>query len=395
MASKDYLTVEELNYYISHIFTEEELLHNVPVVGEVSGCSVVGGHCYFTLKDPKAQIKVVFYNCLPQMAPKNGEKVLVRGSVDYYSKGGQINVKAYQITPFGQGILYEQLEILRKKLEAEGIFREEHKKEIPAMPKRVAVITSVQGAAVQDFLTTSLKKNTVTDISVIDVRVQGENCVSDVLTALVNADEYGFDVIVLARGGGSFEDLYCFNDERIVRTIYNMHTPVISAIGHETDYTLCDFVADYRAITPTAAAEKVAFDVSILKNEILDIAEQIGDLANDKFDRMTRRIENAAINIKNKANFLIQSQYEKILSDTKLMNVHVNHVFSSKTTEFDTITTRLDDLSPIKLLKNGYFRIVKDGKDIYKTSEIKVKDEISVIGEKEKLTAVVTKKERL
>ena len=164
MPTKDYLTVEELNYYISHVFSEEELLHNVPVVGEVSGCAVVGGHCYFVLKDAKAQIKVVFYNCLPGNAPKNGEQVLVRGSVDYYSKGGQINVKAYQITPFGRGILYEQLEKLRKKLEEEGLFREEHKKDIPLRPKRVAVITSVQGAAVQDFLTTSLKKNSVTDI---------------------------------------------------------------------------------------------------------------------------------------------------------------------------------------------------------------------------------------
>ncbi len=395
MATKDYLTVEELNYYINHIFSEEELLHNVPVVGEVSGCSVVGGHCYFVLKDQKAQIRVVFYNCLPQMAPKNGDQVLVRGSVDYYSKGGQINVKAYQITPFGQGILYEQLEKLRLKLEQEGIFREDHKKDIPIRPKRVAVITSVQGAAVQDFLTTCLRKNSVTDISVIDVRVQGENCVSDVVTALINADEYGYDVIIVARGGGSFEDLYSFNDERIVRTIYNMHTPVISAIGHETDYTLCDYVADYRAITPTAAAEKIAFDINIMKNEILDLAETIGNATNDKLENIKYRIEKAAFEIKNKANYLLKSQYEKILSYAKLMNIYLNHQFDRKSGEFAAITTRLDDNSPIKLLKKGYFRIVKNGKDIYDTKQIKEKEEISVIGEKEKITAIVTKKERI
>ena len=395
MASKDYLTVEELNYYISHIFNEEELLHNVPVVGEVSGCSVVGGHCYFVLKDQKAQIKVVYYNCLPQMVPKNGEKVLVRGSVDYYSKGGQLNVKAYQITPFGQGVLYEQLEKLSRKLEQEGIFRDEHKKEIPVRPKRVAVITSVQGAAVQDFLTTSLRKNTVTDISVIDVRVQGENCVSDVLTALINADEYGFDVIVLARGGGSFEDLYSFNDERIVRTIYNMHTPVISAIGHETDYTLCDYVADYRAITPTAAAEKVAFDSTVLKNEIVDLAERIGDAANDKLDSLAERIRYSAHSIRIKSNYLLKSQYEKIASMAKLMKIYTNHIFSSKSDEISRILTRLDDLSPTKLLKSGYFRIVKDKKDVYQSSEIAVGDEISIIGENEKIKAKVTGKEKI
>ena len=395
MPTKDYLTVEELNYYISHVFSEEELLHNVPVVGEVSGCAVVGGHCYFVLKDAKAQIKVVFYNCLPGNAPKNGEQVLVRGSVDYYSKGGQINVKAYQITPFGRGILYEQLEKLRKKLEEEGLFREEHKKDIPLRPKRVAVITSVQGAAVQDFLTTSLKKNSVTDISVIDVRVQGDKCVSDVITALINADEYGFDVIVLARGGGSFEDLYAFNDENIVRTIYNMKTPVISAIGHETDYTLCDYVADYRAITPTAAAEKVAFDASLIKNEIIDLAEQIGDLANDILADEKRRVENQAMTIKNKANFLLQMQYEKIISCTKMMNIYQKHIFDLKSNEMDRILTRLDDLNPTKLLKNGYFRIVKDGKDVYNSKEIKVNDKILIVGEKEKITATVEKKERV
>lgn len=395
MASKEYLTVEELNYYINHIFNEEELLHNVPVVGEVSGCSLVAGHCYFTLKDKAAQIRVVFYNCPPQLAPKNGEQVLVRGKVDYYSKGGQINVKAYQITPFGKGILYEQLEKLRKKLEEEGIFREEHKKDIPVRPKRVALITSVQGAAVQDFLTTSLKKNTVTDISVIDVRVQGEYCVNDVTTALINADEYGYDVIVLARGGGSFEDLYPFNDERIVRTIYNMHTPVISAIGHETDYTLCDYVADFRAITPTAAAEKVAFDAGLIKNEILDLSDQIKDLVNDNLYETKRKIENIAQNIKDKANFLLRTQYEKILSTVNLINIHINYIYDAKTKEFAAITTRLDDLSPTKLLKTGYFRIVKNKKDVYDSKDIDKNDIITIIGEKEKITATVTGKERL
>ncbi len=395
MPSKDYLTVEELNYYISHIFNEEELLHNVPVVGEVSGCSVVGGHCYFVLKDAKAQIKIVFYNCPPEMAPKNGSQVLVRGSVDYYSKGGQINVKAYQITPFGRGLLYEKLEQLRKKLEQEGLFREDHKKDIPIRPKRIAVITSTQGAAVQDFLTTSLKKNTVTDISVIDVRVQGENCVSDIITALINADEYGFDVIILARGGGSFEDLYSFNDEQLVRVIYNMKTPVISAIGHETDYTLCDYVADYRAITPTAAAEKVAFDADLIKNEILDLADQIGDKVNDIFFSVENRIKNNAQTIKNKANFIIKLQQEKINSCLKLAKIYQNHIFESKSNKLNEILTRLDHLSPTRLLKSGYFRIVKDGNDIYSSKEIKENDKILIVGETEKITAIVEKKERL
>ena len=244
-------------------------------------------------------------------------------------------------------------------------------------------------------MTTSLKKNTVTNISVIDVRVQGENCVSDIITALINADEYGFDVIILARGGGSFEDLYSFNDEQLVRVIYNMKTPVISAIGHETDYTLCDYVADYRAITPTAAAEKVAFDADLVKNEILDLAEQIGDKVNDIYYSIENRIKNNAQTIKNKANFIIRLQQEKINSCLKLAKIYQNHVFESKSNKLNDILTRLDHLSPTRLLKSGYFRIVKDGNDVYSSNEINKNDKILIVGDKEKITAIVEKKERL
>ena len=270
MSERNYITVEELNFYINNVFLNEELLRNVPVVGEVSGCSVVNGHCYFTLKDSKSQIKITYFNVKGKFVPVNGDKVLVRGSVDFYSKNGQVNLRAYEVSYFGAGLINRQLAELKDRLEKEGLFSELHKKELPEFPKRVAVITSIKGAAVQDFITTVRKYNSVTDITVIDVRVQGESCVTDVLQALNNADEYGFDVIVIARGGGSTEDLFYFNDERLVRAIYNTNTPVISAIGHETDYTLCDFVADYRAITPTAAAEKIGYSVQNLKKDFIE-----------------------------------------------------------------------------------------------------------------------------
>ncbi len=395
MPTKDYLTVEELNYYIHHVFQEEDLLHNVPVVGEVSGCTVVNGTCYFVLKDAKAQIKIVFYNCPLENAPKNGDQVLVRGSVDYYSKAGQLNVKAYQITPFGKGILYEQLEKLRKKLESEGLFRDDHKKDIPVCPKRVAVVTSTQGAAVQDFLTTSLKKNTATDISVIDVRVQGEYCVSDIVTALTNADDYGYDVIVIARGGGSFEDLYCFNDERLVRTIYDMKTPIISAIGHETDYTLCDYVADYRAITPTAAAEKVAFDTGIIKNEILDLIEEIADLVNDTLESKIERIVRCCESIRSQANLLISEQYGTILNLTELLKIYTNAKLEKETSKFGYLTTRLEDLNPLKIIKNGYFRMVRNGETVFDTEPLQTGDEVELIGSQEKIIAKILAKETL
>ncbi len=395
MPVKDYITVSELNYYISNIFSEEELLHNVPVVGEVSGCSVVGGHCYFVLKDKTAQIKIVYYNCPPSMAPKNGAQVLVRGCVDYYAKGGQLNVKAYEIKPFGIGQLYEQLELLKKKLDDEGLFREDHKKEIPPYPKRVALITSTKGAAMQDFLTTTLKKNKITDISVIDVRVQGDYAANDIRTALINADEYGFDIIIIARGGGSFEDLYCFNDEQLVRTIYDAKTPIISAVGHETDYTLCDFVADYRAITPTAAAEKIAFDSSAMKNEILNLVEEIAYLAGDKIKEKQNLVSAYAEKIKNKAVFLLREQVGTIRNCLFLAQNSMDRKFERKSTEIALLLQRIDDCNPTKLLKKGYFRIVKQGKDIRSSQKIAIGDTIEIIAEKEKMTAIVQNKEPL
>lgn len=389
MSKKEYLTVEELNYFINNLFAEETLLHNVPVVGEVSGCSVVAGHCYFTLKDKKAQIKVVFFNCPPKMVPISGESVLVTGFVDYYTKNGQISIRAYDIKPFGKGQLYVELEKLKEKLTQEGYFDESKKKEIPTFCKRVAIITSSQGAALQDFITTVRERNCLLDISVIDVRVQGENCVKDVVNALTGADDYGFDVIVLARGGGSFEDLYSFNDERMVKAIFAMKTPIISAIGHETDYTLCDFVSDFRAITPTAAAEKVAYDVQKLKKSVLDLALNMQNITKNKYIRTIHNFVNKLNILQGKTNLLLSEQYGKIKNSLNLIKLYQKYNFDTKSSKIQDLLTRLDAISPTKLLNMGYFRILKDNKIIFDAKNIAINDEIVIVGADTKITALV------
>lgn len=393
MSKREFITVEELNYYINDVFLNKEQLHNVPVVGEVSGCSVVGGHCYFTLKDAKAQIKACLFNCAGKYVPHSGAKVLVRGSVDYYQKNGQINLKAYEVTYFGAGLLYLQYEQLKDKLEKEGLFREEHKLALPEFPMRVAIITSVQGAAVQDFITTVRRYNNLSDITVIDVRVQGESCVQDIVTALVNADDYGFDVIVLARGGGSYEDLFCFNDENLVRTVYQMRTPIISAIGHETDYTLCDFVSDYRAITPTAAAEKIGYSVTEMKHILLNKIRTVSALCQNKVDFVVDEFVDVCDEMQTNVNLILNNLYSFILKLLEKIRIYQNVNFNRENQNIREILANLERINPLKLLNNGYFRIILENEYVYKIGELKNNDSIKILGFDGEVNATINKED--
>lgn len=389
--NRDYITVEELNFYINNVFLNEELLHNVPVVGEVSGVSFVNGHCYFTLKDQKAQIKCVFFSCPKETIPTNGAKVLVKGSVDYYAKGGQINLKVYAIVNVGIGLLYEQFEKLRKKLEEEGLFREDHKKLLPAFPKRVAVVTSVKGAAVQDFITTVRKYNEMVDITVIDVRVQGEYATKDIVEALTNADEYGYDVVVLARGGGSYEDLFCFNDERIVRTIFDMKTPTISAIGHETDYTLCDYVADKRAITPTAAAEIIGYSASEMKSNVLNLTKTISVFANGILQKSIDSFVDTCDEMQAEVKNMVFAEQNKIFKLSNKMKILANVAYENEKKELSNKLSILETLNPLKLLNKGYFRIILQDEYVYNVEQMKNNDQVTIVGHDGKVKATINR----
>ena len=395
MPKRDYVTVSELNYFMNSVISQEELLQNVPVVGEVSGLSKKNNNCYFTLKDEKAQIKINVFRYDDRYLPENGDKVLVRGRVSYYQTNGTISVIAYDIAPFGIGELYAKLQALKAKLSDEGIFDESHKKDIPKYPQKIAVITSISGAAIQDVLETMQRRGFTQNISIIDVRVQGESCVNDIVTALTYADTYGFDVILLVRGGGSFEELYSFNDERIVRTIYNMHTPIITGVGHETDYTLVDYVSDYRAITPTAAAEKVFVDRKQQKQEIVELLKEISEQANYQFVHEKNKTLNLIKSISANANGLINKEYQNVRNKVNLCKTYVDFNFKLKMSKFEELSEKLDILSPTKLLKKGYFRIIYDNKTITSFQKVKVDSEITIIGNKEKINATVTKKEKL
>ena len=292
-------------------------------------------------------------------------------------------------------LLFLRLQALKEKLEREGLFDESHKKSIPKRARTVGVITSLKGAALQDILYTFAKHNSKQDITVIDVRVQGEHCVDDVCTALTYADAYGFDVIVLARGGGSFEDLFPFNDERIVRTIFDMKTPIITAVGHETDYTLCDFSSDFRAITPTAAAEKVAVDSVEEKKKILSLVKEIGELTNERLLDERDRLHFSMKKMSLGANRIISVENAHVRHSAELCKIYMENILHQKTSKYSEYVSILDNLNPTKLLKKGYFRIIQDHKTVDSLAKVKLNSEIEIIGAKEKVKAIVVKKEKL
>ena len=277
------LSVEELNGYIHSIFLAEEMLLGVTVFGEVSGFKISGQHAYFTIKGENAAIPCNLFNYKRTYVPRDGDSVLLKGSPDFYVKTGRLSFNVTTVQPVGVGQLHIELEMLKKKLATEGVFAEEHKTALPAFPKDVCVITSKTGAVIRDIYRTIRNVNKSINIHVYNVRVQGEGAEKEIASALQKTDGQ-FDVIIVARGGGSFEDLAPFNTELVARAIYACETPVVSAVGHETDFTISDLAADARAATPTAAAHLVAFDEEELKSDIFALLSKMAISLQDKLE---------------------------------------------------------------------------------------------------------------
>ena len=284
------ISVTEINLTIKACM-DSPIFKGLFVFGEVSGFKFSGPHAYFTLKDKDSQISCVCFNAKRTYSPKDGEGVIVKGSIDYYVKGGRLSLQVTDIEPAGMGALALEFEKLKAKLASEGLFDEAHKKPIPQYVKNVLVVTSKTGAVIRDIVTTVRRKNPIINIVVRDVRVQGEGAGHEIAKILPLVDELGYDVIIIARGGGSLEDLAPFYDEELVRAVYAMNTPVVSAIGHETDFSLCDFVADARAATPTAAGELVAFDYYTMIDNLKDAMASLKRNAVRKFEMATTKTQ--------------------------------------------------------------------------------------------------------
>ena len=270
MGEIKYLTVSALNRYIAYKIDSDVALKVVYIKGEVSNARISKGHLYFVLKDEESEISaIIFSNVLrnTKYVPSDGAKVLICGSVTSYAKRGGYNLIVSSIQEFGQGLIYQQFLELKNKLENEGLFDISHKKKIPEYPESIGVVTSETGDALQDILSTIKRRFPIAKVFLYKALVQGVDAPLSLIQALMKLDnDHLVDVVIIARGGGSIEDLSCFNSEDLARTIYNLNTPIVSGVGHENDYTICDFVSDDRAPTPTGAAVRVTPD----KSSIID-----------------------------------------------------------------------------------------------------------------------------
>ncbi len=348
--------------WVKQVFESEELLHNVTVLGEVSNLKITGGYVYFNLKDKDGLLPCVCFGLYKTDIPKDGDKVFVSGSISFYAKGGKVSFVVSKITYAGVGELLFFYQQLKQKLEKEGLFDQSHKKPIPKFVRSICVVTSVNGAAIRDIVKTVRLKNPLLDILISDVRVQGENAPEDIVRGLRLADKSDADVIIVARGGGSYEDLLAFCDERVVRAIYDCKKPVISAVGHETDTTLSDYVADVRVATPTATGELVAFDLLEAKKYVRKLAVSIKNCAEQSLVSSEKRLRGAVNNISLYSGYFYERSKARYLSAFDRSYEAIKEKFSEKATTAEKLLQRIDLSSPINILKRGLYKVSYDGK---------------------------------
>ena len=378
MPENNIIKVSQLNNVIKNIFYAEEMLHNIVIMGEISGFKISGPHAYFALKDEESAIQCNCFNYQKTYIPKEGEQILAKGTVDYYTKIGKLNFNISQIQPYGAGALAAMLEKLKQELTQKGLFDISHKKPIPKFPKRVCVITSKTGAVIRDIITTIRKVNDLIDIVVKDVKVQGIGAENEIANAIKEVDDLGFDVLIVARGGGSLEDLMPFNSEKIVYAIYNAKTPIISSVGHETDTTLCDLAADVRVPTPTAAGELVAYDVAEYLEYIEDIKVRISKNLSKSLENALTKLELQKQRIIGAFNAVYSNNLNKLEVFSTKIGYLANNLLTLKTHQLEALTIKLDAVNPAKIFTRSYAHITKDGKQITKIDDIKIDDIIAI-----------------
>ena len=378
------ISVTELNEYIKNKISDDEFLNNVLVKGEISNFKHhYTGHMYFTIKDENSLIKCIMFKTYTSnlnFVPKDGMKVIVFGTVSVYERDGVYQIYCKDMKNDGMGDLYTKYNELKVKLEKEGLFDKKYKKEIPLMPKIVGVLTSQTGSVIRDIINVSTRRNPNVNIKLLPIPVQGEGAGEKIAKAIkIMNDKKISDVIIIARGGGSIEDLWPFNEEVVARAIFNSKIPVISAVGHETDFTISDFVADLRAPTPSAAAELAVPEIKEIKNIINNYKNRYKqalkrklELMKLKYEKiMQKRVFKDPIYMVNDR-YLILDNLIKRISDTE------NNIVLAKKNKYLNIIEKLDALSPLKTLIRGYSITEKNGKIIKSSKELKVNDDIKL-----------------
>ena len=405
LIEREYITVSEVTDYIADIIGNDSNLKRIFIKGELSNVNLYrSGHLYFTLKDEESQIKGVMFGARYRLKfkPKDGMKVLIEGKIEVYKKNGYYQLYVSEISEDGIGELYRRYEELKKELNKEGLFDDSHKKKIPNFPKRIGVVTAANGAAIRDIITTIKRRWPLCEVILFPSLVQGDMAAENIVYQIKRSENFKLDTLIVGRGGGSIEDLWSFNEEIVARAIYECNTPVISAVGHEIDFTIADFVADLRAPTPTAAAEIAVPKFPEIRNGINQLSsrakraidkcidENLIRLDNIKSNKLftdpceiyapkEMQLDNLVRNLEHSAESIIRAN-EKELDLLKNSPVFKNpqEIIRNKKENYLLQLSKLEILNPLNTLKRGYTLAKSDGKVVSSSKQLKTGDELEV-----------------
>lgn len=394
------LTVSQLNEYIKGKLDSDRFLGNLWLKGEISNfVHHKTGHLYFTLKDEGSLVRgLMFASSASKLkfTPENGMKVLAHGRIAAYVRDGQYNLYVDSMEPDGVGALYVAYEQLKKKLEAEGLFRPERKKPLPKIPTRVGVITSPTGAAIRDIINIVTRRFPYATLRLYPSLVQGEGAPEQLIAGLryFNATDSA-DVVILGRGGGSIEDLWAFNSEALAREVAASRIPVISAVGHETDFTICDFVADRRVPTPSAAAELAVPETGELKRKIHNIIGRMDTLVSSSIKLQRQRVETLRnTRVMQNPIYILDEKKTRVLMDAGRLESAMKLLAGEKRTEFEKKASKLEALNPLSVLLRGYSAVFREeGKLVKSIADVEVGESVTLRTSDGALYAAITGKE--
>ncbi len=377
-------TVTEINQYIKNMFIKDPYLNHIYVKGEVSNCKYhTSGHIYFTLKDSQGQLTCVMFAGQRRgltFRMEEGQSVIILGSISVYERDGKYQLYANQIILDGLGVLYERFEKLKKDLEAEGLFDRTRKKAIPPYPKQVGIVTASTGAAIQDIVNISKRRNPYVQLILYPALVQGAGASDSIVKGIKALDKLKPDVIIIGRGGGSIEDLWAFNEEAVARAIHAASTPIISAVGHETDVTIADYVADLRAPTPSAAAELAVNDYISFTNLWQDYKRRIFKLTTGNITHHQSKLRELKLRLFYASpSYQIKQKRQQLMDIEQKLTHHIDRRLKDAHHRLELYVTKLEGLSPLAKLKKGYSLVRgEDGLPLSTINKVNKGDELII-----------------
>lgn len=391
------ITVSQVNTYIKALLDESQPLKNIFVVGEISNFHhhFRSGHMYFTLKDENSQLKAVMFCSYAErikFKPEDGMRVICRGRVSTYEKDGVYQLYVEDMQPDGIGALNLAYEQLKEKLSKEGLFDQQYKKPIPKFPKKIGVATSDMGAAIEDIKNVTKRRYPLCELVIVPTQVQGVQASPDIVKSIKILDSIdSIDLIIVGRGGGSIEDIWGFNTEEVARAVFECKKPVISAVGHETDFTICDFVADLRAPTPSAAAELAVPDMNAILNYLDNMDSSLYSLLKQRVEKEYQRLDSFQDVVLNQPSNLLEGEKNSLNSICdKIINAYSSNL-KNEFLKLSVIAEKLNAISPLATLSRGYSIAEKDGKAVKSVKDLKNNDKITLTFSDGRVDCLVSK----